>query len=493
MKKKKGISLIVLIITIIVMIILAAATMITLIGDNGIITKAQEAAFREEMLAIREAVNLYNIVSQVNDETEINLVPLSISDIEDNKLKHTLKFEIAYWGNYEIEVNKLTIAYVKSEDNFKTIVTKRSDNVKDIYYIEGDEKVNRKYIYNKETDVIYKVATTRVGMHKVHSIEELDYLKEGGTREKKIEAKNYTKISYNAQVVSLGGVSYYEPDLNNMAKETTSLIFYKIEIEDGNEIVTETTKELSANEWLAGGRQNVIEENGETYVLYDYSKQIWANIKIVSENIETWWVWIPRYAYNKTDTKTISNIEFVDINNNSLNGSELTSDYLVAGSFENNQKKGLWMSKYEPTSIVQTDTEYYEYYIPDLSEFNKENVYIQIYNKETNTFDEQVKASTITNLSQFAVENLWFDYENQIWANIKVVSNDVETWWVWIPRYAYNISSTTTETDVIFVDINNKPIDGSELPSTYAVAGSFENNQKKGLWMSKYEPTPIEK
>ena len=130
MKKKQGISLIVLIITIIVMLILAAATMITLIGDNGIITKAQEAAFREEMLAIRETVNLYNIVSQVNGETEISLAPLSISDIEGNKLKDTLKLEIAYWGNYEIEVNELTPAYVNSGDNFKTIVTKRSDNVK---------------------------------------------------------------------------------------------------------------------------------------------------------------------------------------------------------------------------------------------------------------------------------------------------------------------------------------------------------------------------
>ena len=97
-------------------------------------------------------------------------------------------------------------------------------------------------------------------------------------------------------------------------------------------------------------------------------------------------------------------------------------------------------------------------------------------------------------ISDFSNKNLWFDYENKIWANIKVVKNGLETWWVWIPRYAYNESGTTTDTDVIFVDINNKPIDGSELPSGYAVAGSFNNNDnnKKGIWISKYEPTPIE-
>ena len=491
MKKKQGISLIVLIITIIVMLILAAATMITLIGDNGIITKAQEAAFREEMLAIRETVNLYNIVSQVNGETEISLAPLSISDIEGNKLKDTLKLEIAYWGNYEIEVNELTPAYVNSGDNFKTIVTKRSDNVKDIYYIQGDENINRKYIYNKATDVIYKVSPTRIGIHKVHSIEELDFRKAGGTREKVREAKNYTNISYATENVTVDGLKYYEPDLNNMAKEATSLIFYKVQ-KDGEDVtVTNDITEMSASEWLAGGRKNEIEVDGNTYVLYDYKNNIWANIKIVINDLETWWTWIPRYAYNEnTATAENTQIIFVDINNNPLNDVTTEDEYTVVGEFKNNQKKGVWVSKYEPSPKTTTDTAYYEYYIPDLSGFDKERLYIQIYNKETGSFEKEVKASTITNLSQFAAKNLWFDYENQIWANVKVVINDLETWWVWIPRYAYNASGTTTETDVIFVDINNKPIDGSKLPSGYEVAGEFKNNQKKGIWVSKYEPTP---
>ena len=489
MQKKKGISLIVLIITIIVMLILTSATIITLIGDNGIITKAQEAAFKEEMLAIREAVNLYNIVSQVNGDTEINLVPMPESDIEE-KMKDTLKLEIAYWGNYEREVNKLTLAYIKSEDNFYNMVKGSGGNVKDIYYIEGDEKINRKYIYNKETDVIYKVAPTRIGLHKVHSMEELGYQKEGGTRDKVVVSKNYTTISYNAEKVIINGINYYEPDLTNIAKEPTSLVFYKLE----GDTVTATTKEVSATEWLASGRKSTITEDGATYVLYDYSKQIWANIKIVSGDIETWWVWIPRYAYNEaTATENNTRIIFVDINNNPIDGSKLPDGYKVTGSFEDNQKKGMWVSKYEPSPRVQSDTSYYEYYIPDLSSFDKETVYIQIYNKEIENFEKEVKASTINNLSQFASKNLWFDYENRIWANIKVVTNNLETWWVWIPRYAYNASGTTEKTDIIFVDINNNPIDGSKLPTGYEIAGSFKDNQKKGMWVSKYEPTPSEK
>ena len=482
---KSGVSLIVLIITIIVMLIIASATIVTLIGDNGIITKAQEVAFREEMLAIREAVDIYNITSWAGTTIDINLVPISSSDIDNEKWKNTLKLEIVYWGNYELEINKPVEEYVKN--NFKSIVTDANGNVKELYYIEGDEAVNRKYIYNKETDIIYKVEVTRVGINKVHSIEELDYKKSGGTRDK-VEAKNYTKISYDAKVTQVGesNIRYYEPDLTNMAKETTSLIFYKLQ--DG--AVTDETKEISASEWLIKGRPNKIEVDGQSYILYDYENRIWANIKKVANGLETWWTWVPRYAYNeKTVTAEDTKIIFVDINDKQLDGSELSEDYSVAGSFKNNQKKGAWVSKYEPMPKVETDTAYYEYYIPDLSGFDTENVYIQIYNKETNTFNKEVKASTITNLSQFASKNLWFDYENKIWANIKKVANGLETWWVWIPRYAYNASGTTEQTDIIFVDINNNPIDGSKLPSGYEIAGSFKNNQKKGAWVSKYEPT----
>lgn len=82
-----------------------------------------------------------------------------------------------------------------------------------------------------------------------------------------------------------------------------------------------------------------------------------------------------------------------------------------------------------------------------------------------------------------------FDYKNNIWANIKVEKNDGVTWWTWIPRYAYNESGTTTDTDVIFITTDNKQLNGSELPSGYSVAGSFINNQDLGIWVSKYEPS----
>ena len=78
-----------------------------------------------------------------------------------------------------------------------------------------------------------------------------------------------------------------------------------------------------------------------------------------------------------------------------------------------------------------------------------------------------------------------FDYENQIWANIKTTGYGIDCWWVWIPRYAYKIESNTTS--IIFIDLDNKPLDGSTLPSNYIVHSAFEDG-KKGIWTSKYEP-----
>ena len=469
--EQKGITLIALVITIIVLLILAGVTIATLTGDNGILTKAAEASFRQEMSEIRDKIDLYTIENQINADKELSFKEIKIEDTKS--WRDTLKQEIVLWGNYNVDVNEVTTAYIKN--NFEKLANDNRTAL-NIYYIEENNSKN-KYIYNEKTDIVYKINPTKIGKYTVHSIEELDYLKNGGVREKSINAKNYTKIEYEAEFRTIDGVSYYEPDLNGIAKEATSLVFYKQE----NGQIVENEKVITAEKWLEDGRPNQIQDDTGTYILYNYKEKIWANIRIESSSLTTNWVWIPRYCYKNTDT--VTDVKFLRTTDKS------PEEYELAGSFVNNQDKGTFISKYEPSSKVQTDTSYYPYYIPDISQFDKENTYIEIYNKETNVFEKEVKASTIANLNSFSKQNLWFDYEKQIWANIKVVKNDLETWWVWIPRYAYNASGTTTDTDIIFIGTDNKPIDGSELPSGYEIAGSFKNNKDKGIWISKYEPS----
>ena len=70
MKKKqmnKGITLIALVITIVVLLILAGVTIATLTGDNGILTRAQEAKEKTEEAAKREEAELADLNSYIDN------------------------------------------------------------------------------------------------------------------------------------------------------------------------------------------------------------------------------------------------------------------------------------------------------------------------------------------------------------------------------------------------------------------------------------------
>lgn len=407
-------------------------------------------------------------------KTDIRLEEIPIEKAE--KWELSLKKEIIYWKNYELTINEATDSYIK--ENFISLVEGSNNKVKNIYYINNQESKEYKYIYNQETDMVFKIPPSGIGRNVVHSVEELDYIQKGGSRQK---SKNYTKITYNVEFRQVGNISCYEPDLSGYGQEVTSLIYYKMV--DGE--VTSEEYPMESSEWIAKGRPNAFQKDGYTYVLYDYENKIWANIRIINGSIETYWTWIPRYAYanNTSGTNPRTLVEFVQITD------EIPEGYELAGGFAENDKKGMWVSKYQPSYKSQTDSPYYSYYIPDLTGFDKKNTYIEVYNKDTGNFDEtkEVKASEVKNLTTFSQNNLWFDYYNEIWANIKVEKNGMETWWVWVPRYAYSNGETTT--DVIFVDINNKPLDGKELPNSYTIAPAFEGNTKKGMWVSKYQPS----
>ena len=44
--------------------------------------------------------------------------------------------------------------------------------------------------------------------------------------------------------------------------------------------------------------------------------------------------------------------------------------------------------------------------------------------------------------------NNWYDYENKRWANSMTQDGNL---WVWIPRFAYKLDSTTKSSDVKFL------------------------------------------
>lgn len=391
---------------------------------------------------------------------EINIEDkfINVTIEEAKKWDTDLKKEIIYWGQYDIGVSEITKEYAKK---YWDEILDTEGILDNLYYIDketagGKEK---RYLYDTKSDMVYKIPETKIGKYVVHSLEELDDLR-GITSE--------DLITDESQIVTVEEISYYEPDLSGFALDKTSIIYYDENLEDS--II------ISAKEYLENGKQRTIEKDGKAYEFYNYKTQRWANILVENSGMKSYWVWIPRYSYKEDD---ISDIKFIDLESTPDEG------YILHSDFEDS-KKGIWASKYEPVQTANITVGNFPYYLPDMTGFNEDNTYIEVYDNETETFKE-TKLKDIDNIKDFAIENNWFNYNEQVWANIKVVDSEsnTESWWVWIPRYAYNI--TGNNTSIIFIDTNNNPLTGETLPSNYIVHPAFENG-KKGIWASKYEP-----
>lgn len=451
-----------LIVTIIVVIILAAVIIFSLTGENGVITKAREASFRNEMAMVKEQVSIKLQNSKRYDEPMVGFTKVTNQD-GTNNWDSDLKKEIIYWGKVDIGISEITKEYAK---NNADEIFESFNLLDNLYYVDIETSKGKQvtYLYDAKGNVVYKIPVTRIGKYKVHSIEELNDSKEGSSLQ--------DVISTQSEMVTVDETSYYEPNLSGFALSKTSIVYY--EVKEDSTSTDLDTQIVSADEYIKNGRKRTITKGNKTYEFYNYAKQRWANILVENNDMKSYWVWIPRYSYKEGD---VSDVKFIDLNSTPDEG------YIVHSDFADG-KKGIWASKYEPIQTANTTVSNFPYYLPDLTGFNIDNTYIEVFNKEQNRFDE-TPLKNISDLNDFAKKNNWFNYNEQVWANIKVKTNDVESWWVWIPRYAYNI--TGNNTSVIFIDLNNKPLDGSTLPSNYIVHSAFEDG-KKGIWASKYEP-----
>ena len=450
------------------------------------------------MAAVKEQVHVKLVnYNDIGDTAAKVFERLPLEDVKD--FDDYLRYEIVYWGkyNYGFGISQLNLRYIKNhyDSAFGQISETGEDGVqyiKNLYYVSSEQSDGKTkyYLYDESIDQVYKIPLTRIGKHKVHSVEELDFQQGKIVGSKEVLEK--TLIDTESDIENIGSVSCYAPELKGFVKERTKALYYKVN--ENGEIIDNNPKERPIEEYL-NNKKIVIDGN---YVFYNYneteidattgkvkySNAIWANIKVEASGVETNWVWIPRYAYKIEGNNT--NIIYIDLNNKQAKTREaLPEGYTVHPAFEDG-KKGIWVSKYE-VEQVEGKKEWYSHYLPDLKGFNPETTWVELY-KDDGTFTE-VKLSTISNIQDFAEKNRWFDYEHQVWANIKTEAYGVECWWVWIPRYAYKISSSITE--VIFVDIENKPLSGDELPEGYIVHPAFEDG-KKGIWASKYEVSKVQ-
>ena len=144
----------------------------------------------------------------------------------------------------------------------------------------------------------------------------------------------------------------------------------------------------------------------------------------------------------------------------------------------------------------QTEQEIKQVVQVDLDEFSPEDTYYVLYNSDSSKVQlVSLQATQETLNSYFTNGWTWHNYYKKQWANIVTVGNGVITYWVWVPRYAYQQVDGAESVEVLFV---SKSTDVSSLGSSWIVPESFEfdfnengtidnNEQLNGYWMSKYE------
>lgn len=109
-------------------------------------------------------------------------------------------------------------------------------------------------------------------------------------------------------------------------------------------------------------------------------------------------------------------------------------------------------------------------------------------------FDE-VEAEYKIDDTQTTQPDNWYDYEIGKWANIKttnVISDteNLEAYWVWIPRYEYIVPTSTTATkiEVKFIPITQKkPDEGYTIHPAFTNEGNGGFGDLDGIWVAKFE------
>ena len=313
----------------------------------------------------------------------------------------------------------------------------------------------------------------------------------------------------------------------NLAKFNPEATYYVTYDSDGN------------NQKIAGRIDKISEPSN----WYDYKNKRWANIVTVTNSEVAYWTWIPRFEYKVNSDQTI---EAVFVRNNVIDNPNSIFRVPDSFTFNGQQLPGYWISKYEISETIPenisfeatasslkvvtdaTDNANYDLYINgtksrenvslpyiitglksntqydicvvkngsnpvyrgkqttkkldiDLSKFNASCTYYVTYDDSGN--------ETLTPISAGEPAN-WYDYTQKKWANICTTANGTKSYWVWIPRFKYRLTTSNqfVDAEIVTTDVTN-----ANCESLYKIPDSFTFNgvELPGYWISKYEISDV--
>ena len=542
LKSDLGITLIALIITIIILLVLAGVT-ISAIVNGGLITRANEAQFKTRIAEFRDETNEYVswMVAKTldTDTSKINSgevlkdaidreivtdiqkedVTINIGDILKNIKDKEKDLVVVYKGE---------LCYVsndKNENNDKKVKWCEDIGVKVLQYTEPEGIVVRNGKYELVNGIYLCTPKLNEGF-KENRTRYLEVNSQGSLTPGKWIDQNPTESWYdynnskwaNILVENNGSEVYYtwiprycfKLDQSNQTSDVKFIDMYNnYKDADGNVTLWESTDGVQGlkeqgyqvpDAFWFDKNSNGAEDDGEQLAGY------WS-MKYTAGDITT----PSTLNYDMSVSKGIINIKNISLNTNitnlnpittytiSLNGKIVqkinnASDVSNIGNkviVLNNMKAGdntINVTGLNASGeVVGSMTKDYSPAVvnaPELSGFNQDTTFYV-------TYDDDGKEHSTTPISE-ATPQYWYEYGESKWANIVTRNNGLETYYTWIPRYAFTLDQTNQKSTVKFISGTSTTVDGGyQIPDAFWFDKNSnrvqdEGEQLTGYWAMKY-------
>ncbi len=548
--KNSGITLIALVITIIILLILAGLTIGELTG-NGLFKRAQEAAFKSKMSGIAEEWDLYKMNMKMNGENPdeiyagevlkkiirdegleieedkvINITEV-LNQVEKEEEKYVMihEGELYYVSQSTVKNNKDQVKWCK-EIGIKIwdyvppskigIVNGSYENVNGVYMCtpqltSGFSKDHTRYAYVRDGNLV-----PGNWINRKPDEDWYDYDGEKDENGKIVKESTWA----NLYIESNGIESYYvwipRYVYKKAANERMDVKFVNI---NNNYKDAETEEETKWEELQKQG--------------YQLPEAFWwdkNSNENQDENEQLPGYWMSKYQlsdlagyvldYDTAAAVTTINVQNIRIDTDkivakyvfSVNGNEVAKydcpnakagqtaeqkkapDTLIKGLAKGD--KSLNVTALDPNGeIIGSMTRIYavaDVNEPDLTGFDKDTTFYVYWDEDGNEHSEipiREKAP-----------DAWYDYTTAWWANIVTRNDGLESYYVWIPRYEYQLDGTSNPQKSIirFIKGTGKtPTSGYKIPEAFWWDNNndgkrTDDEELKGYWMSKYQLTAEE-
>ena len=538
-KRQKGITLIALVVTIVVLLILAGITISLVFGSNGVIQKAQDSKEQTKIGEMREKLEMAKVPvyadgngsykvqdywGRIESEGLIADKTVDIIDNGDGTYEVTTTpgyvFEITVEPNKEIAENIIIGECIGKGENLSIgiRVVKKTTNSIEIEVVRAEGASNFKYSIKKQGEE-YGAAEEKSETRHVFS-----GLTQGGIYTIKVEATKDGEQQIVEKTVQVGEIPLaIDGDVIWTGNGQASVRIYTEE--EGYQIEWQKNG-ISEGSWTreaSGVKEKTITGlvNGDIIYarLYDgTSSGKYANIEVRDDIVPTATIKLSGTAVEIGKPLTAEVVQTDNESGININQTKWVLN-TEAGNIGTEASKytGGTFTKTSETITIPTTTggTYYLHVLTVDNAGNKKEIIsekIEItsvpnyWKKTTSTDPEWYNYGTEVNAPKLGTGMTPIVYEGankpteKKWAN--AITED-GSMWVWIPRYAYSItsgyhSSSTGTIEIKFLkESSNVAYDGTSTWDNVSGQGKWNvhpafnyGQEVSGIWVAKFEASP---